>query len=157
VEDAVASSKLVQPLPDQIAGRVVCVDFPDYLSKVSEVANRLCLFRIDQALKSNESAATGGRNRSSTDCDIQARLRLGKGRKPRRKGQQSRSLSNAGKAHIDLQIKMLGAIPAQARGEFLGELADHARKYPTSGRYLRNLADKGNDLAQEILARMSAE
>jgi hypothetical protein len=155
VEGFVHSFQTLQPLADPIAMILPRVDYDAYLAKVGEIANRLSLARIDRSLKTGDMAATG--KRSAAHSDIQGRVSMRKPRKARRLVQQTRVLSTAGKAHIDLQIKMLHAIPPQARAEFLNELAEHGRKFPSSGRYLRNLADKGNDLAQEVLARMGAE
>jgi hypothetical protein len=157
LEDAVQSFKPVEGVPDQMARVLARVDYPAYLAKVGEIANRLCLARMDQALKLTGATRLPTRQRAASEPDAQARLYLRQTRKARRAGQQARTLSTAGKAHIDLQIKMLGAIPPQARAEFLDELADHARRFPPSGGYIHNLAAKGDATAQEIVARMGAE
>jgi hypothetical protein len=58
---------------------------------------------------------------------------------------------------VDLQIKMLAAIPLEVRAEFIKELVEHASKYPSSGRYLRSLADQGDRVAEEIVAHMGGD
>jgi len=128
------------------------LDYAAYQSKVGEVANRLCLLQIDKTLR---PTAVGSRGDAPQVEEYQGRDPQAK--KSRRALRKPRALSAAGKARTDLQIKMLAAIPAKARGEFVKELADHARKYPSSGRYLHNLADQGNEVAGEVVARLGGE
>ncbi len=130
----------------------VRLDYAVYQTKVGEVANRLCLLQIDKTLRA-AGAAPGADAPQVEDYH-------GRGpqvKRSQRAQRKARALSAAGKARTDLQIKMLAAIPAKARGEFVKELADHARKYPSSGRYLRNLADQGNEVAGEVVARLGSE
>src|SRR6202035_4669125 len=100
------------------------LDYAAYQSKVGEVANRLCLLHIDKTLR--PAAAASGADAPQVE-DYQSRGPQTK--RSRRAQRKARALSAAGKARTDLQIKMLAAIPAKARGEFVKELADHARKY----------------------------
>src|SRR5260370_416386 len=77
--------------------------------------------------------------------------------KSRPTARKAKALTTAAKARVDLEIRMLGAIPAKVRGAFVKELADHATKYSSSGRYLRSLADQGNEMAKEVVALMGGE
>jgi hypothetical protein len=131
------------------------VDFAAYLSKVGDLANRQTLLGVERALRPPRSGRLA-RSDSATASDIRGCLRGPQVRGARRKVRAARVLSPAGKARVDLQIKMLGAIPATARPAFLKELADHARKYPSSARYLQNLADQGDDVARAVVARIGS-
>jgi hypothetical protein len=144
------------PVSHDIAAAVRRVDFRAYQGKAGDVANRLSLMRIDLAHRPSGGRTPSGSG-SAVVADIHSCVVGSKSRRARRPARKVRALSAAGKARVDLQIKMLGAIPVKARSEFLGELADHARKYPSSARYLRNLADQGDDVARAVVARIGNE
>jgi hypothetical protein len=144
------NSKPVPAPHDRLASATARVDYPAYVSKAAELANRLSQLRIDRTLR-----APGADSPEVSGLD--GRLNGRRLRPAGRPARKARALSAAGKARVDLQIKMLGAIPAKARDAFVKELADHARKYPSSARYFRSLADLGNDAARAVVARMGGE
>lgn len=122
------------------------LDYLTFLTRVGEVANRLSLERLAQARHT-----TAGGDGPATRPDVRPV------RETPRHTARVRPLSAGARARVDLQLKMLDAIPAKARGAFVKELADHARQYPSSAHYLRNLADDGHDGARQILVRMGAD
>jgi hypothetical protein len=143
--------KLLQTLHSRLSISVLQLDYPTYMMKVAEVASRLSQVRIEESLRSRDVRRSLIGEEPGKAREFRERNE-GKSRKTRRPLLKPRELTPAGKARLDLQIKMLGAIPLRTRGSFLREVAEQALKYPSSARYLRQLADKGNDLAQQVVA-----
>ncbi len=149
-ETLVPNPNLSSPPHDSMTAAVARLDFAVYLAKVGEIANRLSLLRMDRMARpaAAEPPANG---------DVESLAVRRRRRSERRSARKVRPLSAAGKSRIDLQVKMLGAIPAKARAEFVRELAEHARQFPASAQYLRDLADQGHSAAREVVARIGGE
>jgi len=129
------------------------VDYAAYRAKVNDVANKFSMQRVKRALRS----PAPGEPTLPISQEISSPLHAQASRRARRNVRKVRALSTAGKARVDLQIRMLAAIPAEVREEFIKDLVEHAGKYPSSGRYLRNLADQGDSVAREIVAHMGGD
>jgi hypothetical protein len=131
------------------------VDYAAYRAKVNDVANKFSMQRVKRALRSPAPGEPTLPISQEISSQLHAQSRAS--RRARRSVRKVRALSTAGKARVDLQIRMLAAIPAEVRVEFIKDLVEHAGKYPSSGRYLRNLADQGDSVAREIVAQMGGD
>jgi hypothetical protein len=131
------------------------VDYAAYRAKVNDVANKFSMQRVKRALRSPGPGEPSSLPSQETNAPLHALSRAS--RRARRNVRKVRPLSTAGKARVDLQIRMLAAIPAEVREVFINELVEHAGKYPSSGRYLRSLADQGDSVAREIVAHMGGD
>jgi hypothetical protein len=137
---------------ERIGAVLTRVDYAAYRAKVNDVANKFSMQRVKRALRSPGPCEPTSLPMQETNAPLHTQSRAS--RRARRNARKVRPLSTAGKARVDLQIRMLAAIPAEVREEFIKDLVDHAGKYPSSGRYLRNLADQGDSVAREIVAHM---
>lgn len=83
------------------------VDYAAYRDKVNDVANKYSMQRVKRALRSSGPGETSSSPLDDTPLRAQSRA----SRRARREARKIRPLSTAGKARVDLQIKMLAAIP----------------------------------------------